>query len=148
MNQLNESYNAKTGKAGGFFHHESGAFPLSGWLSKYMAGTKDFVSFSGDAVEHLTRLMEESNLSMGGSALFCHYLQGMTDYLVIPLLQEAEGTIDHRVSKGAPDIFQRANGSRHLGRPKNSNLATTQGHHIPRQFGSEGEELGNDQRYS
>jgi nucleoid-associated protein len=93
MHQLNESYNAKTGKAWGFFHAESGAFPLSGWLSKYMAGTEDFVDFSGNAVEHLTKLMEESNLSIGGSALFCHYLQGMTDYLVIALLQETEAVI-------------------------------------------------------
>ncbi|CAI8709709.1 nucleoid-associated protein YejK [Pseudomonas sp. IT-P291] len=93
MHQLNESYNAKQGKAWGFFHAESGAFPLSGWLSKYMAGTDTFVGFSGDAVEHLTKLMEESNLSIGGSALFCHYLQGMTDYLVIALLQETEAVI-------------------------------------------------------
>jgi nucleoid-associated protein len=93
MHQFNESYNAKTGKAWGFFHAESGAFPLSGWLSRYMAGTESFVDFSGDAVEHLTRLMEESNLTIGGSALFCHYVQGMTDYLVIGLLQETEAVI-------------------------------------------------------
>ncbi|KJZ39639.1 nucleoid-associated protein YejK [Pseudomonas fluorescens] len=93
MSQFNESYNAKTGKAWGFFHAESGAFPLSGWLSKYMAGTESFVDFSGAAVEHLTRLMEESNLTIGGSALFCHYVQGMTDYLVIGLLQETEAVI-------------------------------------------------------
>ncbi|WP_433738966.1 nucleoid-associated protein YejK [Pseudomonas putida] len=93
VNQFNESYNAKAGKAWGFFHAESGAFPLSGWLSKYMAGTENFVDFSGDAVEHLTRLMEESNLTIGGSALFCHYVQGMTDYLVIGLLQETEAVI-------------------------------------------------------
>ena len=30
---LNESYNAKQGKAWGFFHAESGAHPFSGWLS-------------------------------------------------------------------------------------------------------------------
>jgi len=90
MSQLNESYNAKTGKAWGFFHAESGAFPLSGWLDKYLAGADDFVSFSGNAVEHLTRLMEESNLSVGGNALFCHYQQGLTEYLIIALLQETE----------------------------------------------------------
>jgi nucleoid-associated protein len=90
VSQLNESYNAKTGKAWGFFHAESGAHPFSGWLSKYLAGTEDFVEFSGTAVGHLTRLMEESNLTIGGNALFCHYLQGMTDYLVIALLQETE----------------------------------------------------------
>jgi nucleoid-associated protein len=93
MNQFNESYNAKTGKAWGFFHSESGAFPLSGWLDKYLAGTEDFKAFSLDAVEHLTRLMEESNLSVGGNALFCHYVQGMTDYLVIALVQETEAVI-------------------------------------------------------
>lgn len=30
VNQFNESYNSKTGKAWGFFHAESGAFPFSG----------------------------------------------------------------------------------------------------------------------
>ena len=35
--------------------------------------------------------MEESNLSVGGHALFAHYQQGMTDYLVVALLQHSEG---------------------------------------------------------
>jgi len=90
INQFNESYNAKTGKAWGFFRTESGAFPFSGWLSKYLAGNEGFVSFSDNAVEHLTRLMEESNLSVGGNALFCHYQQGLTEYLIIGLMQETE----------------------------------------------------------
>jgi nucleoid-associated protein len=93
MHQFNESYNAKAGKAWGFFHAESGAHPFNGWLGKYLAGTEDFMEFSNFAVEHLTMLMEESNLSIGGNALFCHYLQGMTDYLVIALLQETEAVI-------------------------------------------------------
>jgi nucleoid-associated protein len=93
MHQFNESYNAKTGKAWGFFHAESGAHPFSGWLGKYLAGSDDFVSFSGTAVEHLTKLMEESNLSVGGNALFCHYQQGLTDYLIVALLQESEAVI-------------------------------------------------------
>lgn len=93
INQFNESYNAKTGKAWGFFHAESGAYPFSGWLGKYLAGAEGFTEFSNIAVEHLTRLMEESNLSIGGNALFCHYLQGMTDYLVVALLQETEAVI-------------------------------------------------------
>jgi nucleoid-associated protein len=90
INQFNESYNAKAGKAWGFFHAESGAFPLSGWLGKYLAGDEGFVSFSDNAVEHLTKLMEESNLSVGGNVLFCHYQQGLTDYLIIALVQETE----------------------------------------------------------
>lgn len=90
MSQLNESYNAATGKGWGFFHQESGAHPFSGWLDEYLAGVTDFLSFSATAVEHLTKLMEESNLTTGGHALFCHYQQGMTDYLVIALVQETE----------------------------------------------------------
>lgn len=90
MNQFNESYNATTGKGWGFFHAESGAFPLSGWLAKYLAGGSDFLDFSVTAVEHLTRLMEESNLTTGGHALFCHYRKGLTDYLIIALVQETE----------------------------------------------------------
>jgi len=93
MHQFNESYNAKAGKAWGFFHAESGAHPLSGWLGKYLAGTEDFWEFSSVAVEHLTMLTEESNLSIGGNVLFCHYLQGMTDYLVIALVQETEAVL-------------------------------------------------------
>ena len=34
--------------------------------------------------------MEESNLSTGGHALFCHYQQGLTEYLAIALVQETE----------------------------------------------------------
>ena len=34
--------------------------------------------------------MEESNLTTGGHALFCHYQQGLTEYLVIALMQETE----------------------------------------------------------
>ena len=90
MSQLNESYNATAGKGWGFFHHESGAFPFSGWLDKYLAGVTDFLTLSTTAVENLTRLMEESNLTTGGHALFCHYQQGMTDYLVVALVQETE----------------------------------------------------------
>ncbi len=90
MQQLNESYNATTGKAWGFFHHESGAHPFSGWFAKYLAGGFDFFNFSVIAASHLTKLMEESNLTTGGHALFCHYLQGLTDYLTIALVQETE----------------------------------------------------------
>lgn len=82
MHQLNESYNVKQGKAWGLFHPESGAWPLT--------GGEDFIEFSKSAVEHLTKLMKESNLSVGGHALFCHYQQGLTQYLVIALLQETE----------------------------------------------------------
>ncbi len=90
MSQLNESYNTTAGKGWGFFHSESGAHPFSGCLGKYLAGDTDFLSFSTTAVEHLTKLMEESNLTTGGHALFCHYQQGLTDYLVIALVQETE----------------------------------------------------------
>jgi len=88
---LNESYNAKPGKAWGLFHEESGAYPLSGWLKDYLDGGRDFASFSHEAVEHLQRLMEESNLATGGHVLFAHYQHGMTDYLTIALLHHNEG---------------------------------------------------------
>jgi nucleoid-associated protein len=88
---LNESYNAKQGKAWGFFHAESGAHPFSGWLKEYLDNDKDFTSFTRTAVEHLQKLMEESNLSTGGHVVFAHYQQGMTDYLAIALLHHSEG---------------------------------------------------------
>ncbi|MBD7977776.1 nucleoid-associated protein YejK [Serpens gallinarum] len=88
---LNESYNAKQGKAWGLFHEESGAYPFSGWLKDYLDGNRDFTAFSREAVEHLQKLMEESNLSTGGHVLFAHYQQGMTDYLAIALLHHSEG---------------------------------------------------------
>jgi nucleoid-associated protein len=88
---LIESYNAKQGKAWGLFHEESGAYPFSGWLKDYLDGNRDFTAFSREAVEHLQKLMEESNLSTGGHVLFAHYQQGMTDYLAIALLHHSEG---------------------------------------------------------
>ena len=89
LNDFNEAYNAKQGKGWGFFHAESGAHPFSGWLRALIDGF-DFIEFSHTAVEHLTKLMEESNLSVGGHVLFAHYQQGMTDYLVVALLQHSE----------------------------------------------------------
>ena len=89
LNDFNEAYNAKQGKGWGFFHPESGAYPFSGWLKGFYDGG-DFIEFSQTAVEHLTKLMEESNLSVGGHVLFAHYQQGMTDYLVVGLLQHRE----------------------------------------------------------
>lgn len=53
MSDLNEAYNAKQGKAWGLFHPESGAFPFSGWLKRYLDGGDDFTAFSRVAVEHL-----------------------------------------------------------------------------------------------
>lgn len=88
---LNESYNAKQGKAWGLFHAESGAHPFSRWLKEYIDGAQDFTSFTHTAVEHLQKLMEESNLSTGGHILFANYQQGMTDYLAIALLHHSEG---------------------------------------------------------
>lgn len=88
--ELNTSYNAKAGKGWGFFHAESGAFPFSGWLKSWRAGGKSFTEFSQDALDHLDRLMNELNLSVGGHVLFAHYQQGMTEYLTIALLQESE----------------------------------------------------------
>lgn len=87
---VNGTYNAKTGKAWGFFCPESGAYPFSGWLSKFAAGDIEFIEFTRTAVEHLTRLMEESNLTVGGHVLFALYQQGMTDYLTIAILRQAE----------------------------------------------------------
>ena len=88
---LNDSYNAKQGKAWGLFHAESGAYPFSRWLKDYLDDSQDFTSFSRAAVEYLQTLMEESNLSTGGHVLFAHYQQGMTDYLTVALLHHSEG---------------------------------------------------------
>ena len=88
---LNDSYNAKQGKAWGLFHGESSVYPFSGWLKTYLDGGQDFTTFSRQAVEQLQKLMEESNLSTGGHVLFAHYQQGMTDYLSIALLHHSEG---------------------------------------------------------
>lgn len=90
VNDVNDGYNAKTGKAWGFFHSESGAYPLSWWLAKVVSGDMQFLDFTRTAVEHLTRLMEESNLAVGGHVLFALYQQGLTDYLTIAILREAE----------------------------------------------------------
>ena len=88
---LNDSYNAKQGKAWGLFHEDSGTYPFSGWLKAYLDSEDDFAAFSLKAVNQLKTLMEESNLSVGGHVLFAHYQQGMTDYLSIALLHHSDG---------------------------------------------------------
>lgn len=90
---LNDAYNAKQGKAWGLFHGESGAYPFSGWLKKYQDGATEFLDFTNESTEHLVKLMEESNLSVGGHVLFAHYVQGMTDYLAIALLHHSDGVV-------------------------------------------------------
>jgi nucleoid-associated protein len=90
LGDLNDSYNAKQGKAWGFFHGESGAYPFSGWLKRFLEEQEDFTNFSHMAVEHLQKLMEEVSLSIGGHVLFTHYQQGMTEYLMIAVLQQIE----------------------------------------------------------
>ena len=102
MADLNDSYNAKQGKAWGFFHDESGAYPFSGWLKGYLDNERDFAAFSRQAVEHLQKLMEESNLSTGGHVLLSHYQQGMTDYLAIALLHHSEGVTVTEALEVAP----------------------------------------------
>ncbi|MBX8556998.1 nucleoid-associated protein YejK [Pseudomonas cichorii] len=91
LHDFNDAYNGKQSKGWGLFHGESGAYPFSGWLKSYFEGTSDFMKFSRHAVEHLTRLMEESSLSVGGHVLFVHYQQGLTDYLAIALLHQSTG---------------------------------------------------------
>ncbi len=90
QSDLNDSYNGKQGKAWGFFHPESGAYPFSGWLNEYLQNQMDFTSFTIRAAEHLQKLMEEVNLSTGGHVLFSHYQQGMTEYLMIAVLQQVQ----------------------------------------------------------
>jgi len=88
---LNDAYNAKQGKAWGFFHGESGAYPFSGWLKQHLDGNTVFMDFAGVSADHLVKLMEESNLSTGGHVLLAHYQQGMTEYLAIAILHQSEG---------------------------------------------------------
>lgn len=88
--EVNGTYNAKTGKGWGFFHPMSGAYPFSGWLAKTMIDEMAFIDFTRTSAEHLTKLMEESNLSVGGHVLFALYTQGMTDYLMIAILQQVD----------------------------------------------------------
>jgi nucleoid-associated protein len=91
LSDLNDAYNAKQGKAWGFFKGDCGAYPLSGWLKSFVQTQSDFTTLASQSVEHLQKLMEESNLSTGGHVVFAHYNQGMTDYLVIALVHHAEG---------------------------------------------------------
>lgn len=84
------TYNAKAGKGWGYFQQASGAFPFSGWLSEWFVEGFSFVDFTRTATQHLVKLMEESNLSVGGHVLFAHYQQGLTEYLTIAILQQVE----------------------------------------------------------
>lgn len=90
ISDVNYTYNAKTGKGWGYFQPSSGAHPLSDWLDEWFLQGFSFIDFTSTAAEHLTKLMEESNLSVGGHVLFAHYQQGLTEYLTIAILQQVE----------------------------------------------------------
>ena len=99
---LNEAYNAKQGKGWGMFHAESGAHPLRGWLTDYLKSDQGFVPFTTIAVEHLLKLMQESNLTVGGHVLFAQYQQGLTQYLTIAILHHSEGvSVDSELAVSA-----------------------------------------------
>ncbi len=59
-------------------------------MQAYIEGG-NFIEFSQTAIEHLQKLMEESNLSVCGHVLLADYQQGLTDYLMAALLQHSEG---------------------------------------------------------
>lgn len=90
ISDVNDTYNAKSGKGWGYFQPSSGAYPLSDWLDEWFLQGFSFIDFTRTAAEHLTKLMEESNLSVGGHVLFAHYQQGLTEYLTIAILQQVE----------------------------------------------------------
>jgi nucleoid-associated protein len=87
---LNDSYNAKQGKAWGLFHGESGAYPFSGWLKQYLEQAR---------TSRLQPRRRRAPAEADGRVqpvhrrprLFAHYQQGMTDYLAIALLHHSEG---------------------------------------------------------
>lgn len=62
LHDVNDAYNAKTGKGWGFFHPVPSVYPFSGWLAKTMIDEMAFIDFPRTSAEHLTKLMEESNL--------------------------------------------------------------------------------------
>lgn len=90
---LNDSYNAKPSKAWGLFQPNNNQWPLQNWLDSYLSEQSDFVGFSRQALEHLKKHVEEANISLSGHVLFAHYQQGMTDYLVIAVLQQSDGMV-------------------------------------------------------
>jgi nucleoid-associated protein len=87
---LNESYNAKQGKAWGLFHGESGAYPFSGWLKEYLERQR-----TSPLQPRRRRAPAEADGRVQPvhrrPRLFAHYQQGMTDYLAIALLHHSEG---------------------------------------------------------
>ncbi|QEY58791.1 nucleoid-associated protein YejK [Pseudomonas sp. C27(2019)] len=90
---LNDSYNSKPSKAWGLFQADSTQWPLQSWLSNYLAEQSDFVQFSQQAVEHLKKQIDENSLSLSGHVLFAHYQHGMTEHLIIAVLQHSDGML-------------------------------------------------------
>jgi nucleoid-associated protein len=90
---LNDSYNSKPSKAWGLFQADSTQWPLQSWLSSYLAEQTDFVQFSRQALEHLKKQLDDNNLSLSGHVLFAHYQQGMTEHLIIAVLQHSDGMV-------------------------------------------------------
>lgn len=92
LGDLNESYNARTGKVWGLFQPDQQQYPFSQWLAAWLDGQQDFTSFSRQSAERLHSLLGEASMALGGHLLLAHYRQGMSDFLLIALLRHSNGS--------------------------------------------------------
>ena len=89
---LNDSYNARTTKVWGLFQPDQQQYPFSQWLAGWLDGQQDFIAFSQQSAERLHGLLAEVSMALGGHLLIAHYRQGMSDFLLLALLQHSSGS--------------------------------------------------------
>ncbi len=89
--ELNERYNTRPGKLWGFFPDEPAAPPFQQALSGYLGDHQDFLAFTCQAARSLQQQLENQGQSCSGHLLFAHYQQGMSDFLLLALLQHRQG---------------------------------------------------------
>lgn len=99
LEALNKSYGEKTDKRYGFLVDGDKPDSFAGRLQAGLAGGGDFLGLSGQLVRDLAAGLNDAKLSFGAHALFVHYAQGMTEYLVIAVLSESPGfAVDEALS--------------------------------------------------
>jgi len=93
LERLNQIYNDKPDKLFAQFQQDGESYPFQNWLATYMeSGSEDdFVTFSNQGLDLLKVQLAQANFTGSHYVLFVHYKVGMTQFLMVLMLNNTDG---------------------------------------------------------